>query len=226
MLEVTRPLARAKKSVDGLEEVQSFLGLPSPSIWVDQAIHHIDLLLIDHAHCEMKAASTALSLMFRYSECDQLLTFFSPLAREEMLHFEQVREIMTQRGVQYTRLSASDYAAGLRTVIRKQEPDRLVDTLIVGAFIEARSCERFAVLADRLEEENIEPELVKFYRFLLHSESRHFREYLMLAKLYAKSDITHDIDRIRLQEHVLIQQPAEELRFHSGPLLESVIEQK
>jgi tRNA-(ms[2]io[6]A)-hydroxylase len=96
--------------------------------------------MTDHANCEKKAAGTALNLLFRYSNDTTLMDWLSRLAREELRHFEQVLAIMKKRGLSFRTLSAARYAGGLRELVRTHEPARLVDTLIAGAFIEARSC--------------------------------------------------------------------------------------
>ena len=134
----------------------------TPDVWVARALENLDLLLIDHANCEKKAASTALNLMYRYTDNFDLLNKMSRLAREELRHFEQVVAIMKKRGITYDFLTASDYAGSLMKQVRKTEPGKLIDTLIVGAIIEARSCERFAALAPHLDED-----LKKFYLSLL-----------------------------------------------------------
>jgi tRNA 2-(methylsulfanyl)-N6-isopentenyladenosine37 hydroxylase len=174
-------------------------------------LQHPDILLIDHAHCEKKAASTALNLMFRYVDRPELLDALSQLAREELLHFEQVLQIMRQRDVQYDHLSPSRYAASLRKHMRNEEPGKLVDVLIIGALIEARSCERFAALAPFVDKE-----LGRYYRFLLKSESRHFEDYLRLAELYAGEDISARVAEFVALERELIETPDTEFRFHSG----------
>ena len=194
-----------------LSAVRDFLPCATPPSWVEWALEHPELLLIDHAHCEKKAASTALSLMFRYVDRPELLTLLSRLAREELLHFEQVLDIMEGRGVEYRHLSASRYAVSLRAHVRSSEPARLVDVLIVGAFIEARSCERFAVLAPEVDDE-----LGRYYRFLLQSESRHFRDYLDLARQYAEEDIEPRVAFLAEREAELILSPDSAFRFHSG----------
>lgn len=194
-----------------LDEIKAFLHCETPDSWVEAALGQQELLLIDHANCEKKAASTALSLMYRYTDDIELLHLMSRLAREELRHFEQVLDIMTERGIAYARISASRYAAGLREQVRPQEPAKLVDTLIAGAFIEARSCERFAKLAPLLD-----PELGKFYTSLLKSEGRHYRDYLNLAKAAAGADISDRIAEIGECEKSLIQTPDSEFRFHSG----------
>ncbi|MDF2180789.1 tRNA-(ms[2]io[6]A)-hydroxylase [Neptuniibacter sp. CAU 1671] len=196
-----------------LDQIHAFLGCETPSEWIEAALQNQAILLIDHAHCEKKAASTAMRLMFRYVERIDLLNKMSRLAREELIHFEQVLDIMQRRGVVYDHLSPSRYAQGLRQFVRTSEPGHLIDVLIIGAFIEARSCERFAKLAPYLDEE-----LAKFYRSLLKSEARHYQDYLGLAETYAGEPIDERIEFFRQQEVELIQREDDCFRFHSGPL--------
>lgn len=193
------------------DELVAFLPCATPDAWVEQALAHPQELLIDHANCEKKAASTALNLMFRYIDKPDLLQKMSRLAREELRHFEQVIALMTKRGVMYRGLSASHYAQRLRQHVRTVEPGRLVDTLIVGAFIEARSCERFAKLAPHLDEE-----LGDFYRSLLKSEARHYQDYLKLAHSYAAGPIDDRIALFSEQEAQAVLADDQEFRFHSG----------
>jgi tRNA-(ms[2]io[6]A)-hydroxylase len=192
--------------------ILAFLPCQTPEAWVNWALQHPEILLIDHANCEKKAASTALNLMYRYVEHPQLLKKLSRLAREELRHFEQVIAIMGRRGIDYPQLSASRYAGELRAAVRKPEPGRLVDTLLVGAIIEARSCERFAALAPHLD-----AELGEFYLSLLKSESRHFTDYLKLARGIAPAEEVEQrlADLLALEAH-LIQSEDEAFRFHSG----------
>jgi len=199
--------------MSALDDIHTFLPCPTPDSWIAAALEHQDLLLIDHANCEKKAASTALNLLYRYTDDFDLLNKLSRLAREEMLHFERVITIMQQRGIAYRSLSASRYAARLHKDIRRREPERRIDTLIVGALIEARSCERFAKLAPHLDDE-----LRTFYESLLKSESRHYRDYLVLAREAAGgAPIDDRIDHFLTLERELIESPDKELRFHSGP---------
>ncbi|MFT2111613.1 tRNA-(ms[2]io[6]A)-hydroxylase [Marinomonas sp. 2405UD68-3] len=193
-------------------ELMAFLPCTSPAPWIEWAINNPELMLVDHAHCEKKAASTAMSLMYRYVERDNLLHKMSRLAREELIHFEQVHKLMRSRGIAYQHLAASRYADGLRKNIRTHEPARLVDTLIVGAFVEARSCERFAALAPHLDDE-----LSKFYLSLLKSEARHFEDYLALAEEYSEEPICDRVALFRAVEEELITTPDVEFRLHSGP---------
>ena len=134
-------------------------------------------MLLDHANCELKAASTALGFLYRYPDRPALAQRMSRLAREELRHFEQVRSIMEDMGVPFERLTASRYAGELREAVRDEEPHKLLDMLLVGALIEARSCERFAELAPHLPER-----LGKFYNGLLASEARHFEHYIAFAQ--------------------------------------------
>ena len=197
-----------------LAPINDFLGCETPKSWIDKAIkpENLAVLLVDHANCEKKAASTALNLIYRYTDNFELLNKMSRLVREEMRHFEQVIKIMKQRDIPYQHISASRYAAGLREVVRKDDPGRLVDVLIVGAFIEARSCERFAKIAPHLDSE-----LKAFYQSLLKSEARHYQDYLALAiKASGNESIDQRIAVIRSCERKLIQDPDVEFRFHSG----------
>ena len=193
--------------------ISEFLATPTPSAWVEAAAHELPLILVDHAHCEKKAASSALNLLFRYPERSRLVHRMSRLAREELRHFEQVLKLMETRGVAYRHLTPSRYAEGMRKHMRTHEPVRLVDTLIVGAFIEARSCERFEALAPALEDR----EIADFYLGLRESESRHFRHYLELAEEAAGEDVSERVTFFAGIEAELNSSPDSELRFHSGP---------
>lgn len=193
-------------------ELLAFLPCETPKRWIEAALENPALLLIDHAQCEKKAASTAMSLMFRYVDRPELLTKMSQLAREELLHFEQVVGLMQERGIDYSHIQASRYAEGLREHVAREEPQRLIDILIVGAFIEARSCERFARLIPYLDEP-----LAKFYRSLVRSEGRHFEDYIGLAELYAdKAVVAERVARFAAHEQALIESEDAMFRFHSG----------
>lgn len=199
--------------MEALDEINAFLGCATPDSWIEMARDpaNLELLLTDHAHCEKKAASTAMTLIFRYVDRPELLNKMSRLVREELIHFEQVLGIMSARGLRFGHLSSSRYASGLHGHIRTSEPQRLIDILIVGAFIEARSCERFAALAPYLDDE-----LAKFYRSLLRSEGRHYQDYLKLAQQYAREDISDRVAAFRAIECDLVLSPDTEFRFHSG----------
>ena len=195
-----------------IPEIDAFLGCPTPDAWIQAALADQDTLLIDHKNCEFKAASTALSLIAKYNTHLDLINVMSRLAREELVHHEQVLRLMKRRGVPLRPVSAGRYASGLRRMVRAHEPVKLVDTLVVGAFIEARSCERFAALVPYLDDE-----LGRFYHGLLKSEARHYQGYLKLAHLYGdEADIAFRVELVRAAEVELIQSPDKELRFHSG----------
>ena len=195
-----------------LPEIHDFLGCRTPDAWVAAALADQETLLIDHKNNEFKAASTAMALMAKYATHLDLINFMSRLAREELVHHEQVLRIMKRRKIDLKPVSASRYASGLRKLVRNHEPQKLVDTLVVGAFIEARSCERFEALVPHLDEE-----LGKFYGGLLKSEARHFQGYLKLAFQYGEAaDVQRTVERVREAERELIESADEEFRFHSG----------
>jgi len=208
-------LLNALAQID-LSPIHSFLQGSTPDQWIQNALENEALMLIDHAHCEKKAAMTALNMMHRYPGDTQLLEKMSRLAREELRHFEQVIKYIRTRGFTFGHLSASRYAAGLRAHARKQEPGQVIDMLIIGAFIEARSCERFARLAPHLDDD-----LKDFYLSLLKSEARHFEDYLKLAGNYAGDALNERVEFFRGKESELIQTPDTEFRFHSGPVYSS-----
>jgi tRNA-(ms[2]io[6]A)-hydroxylase len=194
--------------------IARFFDIATPDEWVDEACRRIPELLLDHANCELKAASTALGFLYRYPDRTALAQRMSRLAREELRHFEQVRSIMQDMNVPFDRLTASRYAGGLRAAVRDDEPHTLLDQLLVGALIEARSCERFAKLAPHLPST-----LGKFYNGLLASEARHFEHYIALAK--TECEVSDDEIEARLidlkqLEANLITDPDPQFRFHSG----------
>jgi len=199
-----------KTDID-LSPIHQFLACKTPQGWLDEALAHPEILLIDHANCEVKAASTAMQLIYKWKDKPDLLNKLSRLVREEMRHFEQVLAFIEQRGIEYANVSASRYASGMRSICRNNEPYKLVDTLICGAFIEARSCERFASLAPLLD-----AELSKFYVSLLRSEARHFEDYLGLAQKYSTEPIDDRIALFRAKDKELVESADEEFRFHSG----------
>jgi len=194
-----------------LVPIYKFLACETPSAWVDVALENQQIMLVDHCNCEKKAANTAISLIFKYTQRHSLLMKMSKLAREELRHFEQVLQIMKRRKIKYIQLSASRYASKLFKRARKEEPDALVDRLIVGAYIEARSCERFAKIAPLLDDE-----LHRFYMSLLKSESRHFSDYLQLASDYSNDDISERVKYFADIEADLITSKDKQFRFHSG----------
>jgi tRNA-(ms[2]io[6]A)-hydroxylase len=196
------------------ENIAAFFDTPTPEAWLDEAGARVPELLLDHANCELKAASTALGFLYRYPDRTELAQRMSRLAREELRHFEQVRGIMAEMQVPFERLSASRYAGGLREAVRENEPYKLLDMLLVGALIEARSCERFARLAPMLP-----PKLGSFYSGLLASEARHFEHYIAFAKSETGIDdaeIDTRLTELKEIEAQLISDPDPLFRFHSG----------
>lgn len=193
-------------------EIEAFLGCRTPAQWVQAALQDQETLLLDHRNNELKAASSALALINRYGSDSELADYMSKLAREELVHHEQVLRILKKRRIALRAVSASRYAGGLKEHVRKSEPWRLLDTLVVGAFIEARSCERFEAIAPHLDEE-----LQRFYLGLLQSEARHYENYLKFANRFAStSDVEAAVERFRQIENALILGPDTQFRFHSG----------
>lgn len=200
--------------MNALTKIQQFLHCETPNAWVKNAVDNQALLLLDHANCEKKAASTAVNLMFRYVGDFDMMNKMSRLAREELRHYEQVMAIMKARKIPYDQITPGRYAGELRKLVRTTEPGRYIDTLICGAIIEARSCERFAMLAPHLDEE-----LQNFYLSLLKSEARHYEDYLTLAKRAAEgADISARVEEFLALEKTLIEGIDEEFRFHSGTI--------
>lgn len=173
------------------------------------------MLLIDHANCEKKAASTALALMFAYAEDLDLADKMSRLAREELRHYEQVVKLIRRLGVVPLRLAPGRYAERLRRLVAKSEPQREIDLMICGAFIEARSCERFAALGVA-----VGAPLADFFQGLHAAEARHHRVYLELARRAAKRaglSLESRVEQFADLEAELITAPDPVFRFHSGP---------
>lgn len=195
-----------------IAHIHEFLGARTSQAWLAAALTQIPLLLQDHANCEKKAAATAMNLIFRYEFHQDLQLKLAQLIREEMLHYEQVVGIMNERGLTWSHLPAGRYAKGLLKHKRTHEPKAMIDVLIIGAFIEARSCERFAALAEVIDDDK----LARYYRYLLKSESRHFEDYLALAASLSDEPIQARVAFFRQVEAELITQPDDELRFHSG----------
>jgi tRNA-(ms[2]io[6]A)-hydroxylase len=196
----------------GQDPLSALLACPTPLAWVSHARLHVDALLLDHANCEKKAVSTAVSLLFRYPENADLTQRLSRLAREELRHFEQVCSVIARRAIAFRRVPPTRYAAGLHRVVRAREPGRLVDLLVAGAFIEARSAERFAALAPSLDEE-----LGGFYQALFAAEKRHCFDYLALARAWDEGSLNTRIRDFATAEAELITRPDRRFGFHSGP---------
>jgi tRNA-(ms[2]io[6]A)-hydroxylase len=192
---------------------KSILLEATPRAWVVAALADLPTLLVDHANCEKKAASTALALIFAYPEDRALSVALSRLAREELKHFEQVEKLMRKLDIPYQRMKPGRYASELRKLVRNHEPKRKLDLMIVHALIEARSCERFRLLAEQLPDE-----VRDLYAQLERSEARHFEIYLEFAKReFELSEIDDRLALIAARESELATSSDHELRFHSGP---------
>jgi tRNA-(ms[2]io[6]A)-hydroxylase len=206
-------LIKAGKTVSSSTlSVINSLKQPTSWAWVEQAIAHLDIILLDHSHCERKAAGVALNLMFRYPSYSQLVRQLTAIAREELEHFEQVNQWLDRRGIPLAPLNSPPYGAGLKALIRRSEPDRLLDSLLVSGLIEARSHERLGLLGTHCPE----PELAKFYRGLMASEARHFGIYWVLADTYFERNVVVErLDELAIQESELLATLYHEPRIHS-----------
>ena len=200
-------------SIDTIvDEIRGFLKTPTPDAWVSYALGDLTTLLVDHANCEYKAAATGMSLITKYKHLPRLQRLMARLVREEMLHYEQVLVFMDRMGIEFRSLSASRYARTLRESVRTNENDRLVDLLIVGAIVEARSCERFAALWPHLP-----APLGRYYKSLLRSEGRHYQDYLTLAQENSDQEcVDARLEHFLRIDEQLIVSPDQEFRFHSG----------
>lgn len=189
-----------------------FLQQPTSMAWVEQAIAHLDTILLDHSHCERKAAGVALNLMFRYPSSAKLVRSLTAIAQEELEHFEQVNQWLDRRGIPLAPLPPPPYGAGLRVQIRPQEPHRMLDSLLVSGLIEARSHERLGLLAAHCPD----PELAQFYRSLMASEARHYGIYWTLATTYFERDrVDERLATLAIVESELLSTLYPEPRIHS-----------
>lgn len=189
------------------------LAAPTPAAWVESAVERWRELLVDHANCEKKAASTAIALMFAYPEDQELSLALARLAREELRHFEQVRRLMIELAVPFERQAPGRYAARLRSLLHTGEPERKLDLLLAGALIEARSAERFRLLGGRLSEP-----LARLYLQLGAAEARHFELYLHFARRLRPDRWRARLTELAAVEAELASQPDTRFRFHSGPV--------
>ncbi|MGI0487945.1 tRNA-(ms[2]io[6]A)-hydroxylase [Pantanalinema rosaneae CENA516] len=189
-----------------------FLQHPTSQAWIDQALGNLDIILLDHSHCERKAAGVALNLMFRYPSSTKLVRTLTTIAQEELQHFEQVNQILEQRQIPLAPLSAPPYGAGLKAQMRVQEPDRMLDSLLVSGLIEARSHERLGLLGTHCPD----AKLAKFYRSLMASEARHYGAYWVLATTYFDRDVVQTrLETLAIAESELLSTLYPEPRIHS-----------
>lgn len=186
----------------------------SATQWLQQVDQHLDEILIDHAHCERKAASTAMNLMNSYTENRDLCREMTRIVEEELEHFEMVLQILDQREISFRRLASGPYGRRLNKLIRMAEPERAVDRLLIASLIEARSCERFSLLSTHVKE--TEPELADFYAGLFESEARHHTTYVRLAEHFAAREVVRQrLDQLSAEEAIIIAEGSELPRMHS-----------
>ncbi|MDJ0635034.1 MAG: tRNA isopentenyl-2-thiomethyl-A-37 hydroxylase MiaE [Xenococcaceae cyanobacterium MO_188.B29] len=190
----------------------NILQQPTSMAWVEQAISNLDTILLDHSHCERKAAGVAINLMFRYPSYQKLVRQLTAIAKEELEHFEQVNQWLEKRNIPLAPLNSPPYGAKLKAQIRHQEPERLLDSLLVSALIEARSHERLGLLGQHCPE----PELAKFYRGLMASEARHYGMYWLLANEYCDKEIVDQrLSEIAKVESEILATLYPQARIHS-----------
>jgi len=180
--------------------------------WAARALASLDEVLIDHAHCEKKAAGMAVRLLFSYPHHAFLQAPLARLAREELAHFEEVLAALHARGLRLRPQRPAPYAGRLRERVRRSEPERLVDLLLCSALIEARSCERFGLLARAVAE----PSLARFYAGLLEAEARHHRVYLDLAaEALPRERVRARLAELAAHEACVLSQASDLARLHA-----------
>jgi tRNA 2-(methylsulfanyl)-N6-isopentenyladenosine37 hydroxylase len=188
------------------------LRTPSNDRWLAQADAHLDEILVDHAHCEKKAAGVAMNLLFSYVDRPGLARALPEIVTEELDHFRMVLDLLERRGIRFRKLSPSSYGPRLHELVRREEPGRAVDRLLVAGLIEARSCERFALLAEHVAD----AELQDFYRGLFESEARHHATYVRLACEFAAEEAVHArLHELATAEAEIIDRGDAVARMHS-----------
>ncbi|QDV27401.1 tRNA-(ms[2]io[6]A)-hydroxylase [Aureliella helgolandensis] len=207
-------MARFSTPVSLRNSARSMLNLQSTSSsrWLDQVDSSLEEILIDHAHCEHKAAATAMSLMGGYIENQELCREMTLIVEEELEHFHLVIQLLKKRGIAFQRQQPGNYGKSLKALVRPNEPQRVVDRLLVAGIIEARSCERFNLLAEHVQD----AELAEFYRSLFESEARHHTTYVRLAKQFADdATVKQRLRELASQEAEIIAQGSPLPRMHS-----------
>ncbi|WP_030008149.1 tRNA-(ms[2]io[6]A)-hydroxylase [Picosynechococcus sp. NKBG042902] len=189
-----------------------FLQEPTRPEWIELALNNLDTILLDHSHCERKAAGVALNMMFRYPSAVELVKALTAIAKEELEHFELVNQWLERKNIPLAPLNAPPYGGQLRKLIRPQEPERLLDSLLISALIEARSHERLGLLGEHCPE----PDLAKFYRGLMASEARHYGAYWVLATTYYEQDLVNQrLEELAIAESEILSTLHPEPRIHS-----------
>lgn len=182
------------------------------SRWLQQVDQHLDEILIDHAHCEKKAAACAMNLMFAYIEDQPLCSAMTEIVNEELDHFHQVLDVLQRRGIRFRKLRPGPYGRRLQELVRKHEPQRAVDRLLVAGLIEARSCERFDLLRKHVPD----ADLAAFYDSLFESEARHYASYVQLARNFADpADVERRLHELARAEAEIIAEGSQLPRMHS-----------
>jgi tRNA 2-(methylsulfanyl)-N6-isopentenyladenosine37 hydroxylase len=180
--------------------------------WLAQVDAHLEEMLIDHAHCEKKAAGTALNLIFAYVDRTELCRELAEIVTEELEHFRMVLDLLERRGIRFRRLPPGGYGRKLNELVRKLEPGKAIDRLLVAGLIEARSCERFDLLRQHVQD----AELAAFYGSLFESEARHHSTYVRLAKLFVKDEVVDQrLDELAAAEAEIIAAGDVLPRMHS-----------
>ena len=184
----------------------------SPTRWLEQVEANLDEVLIDHAHCEKKAAGNAMSLIFAYVDNEELCREMRLIVNEELEHFQMVLELLKQRGIALGRDKPTQYGRKLHELVRKSEPGRAIDRLLVAALIEARSCERFGLLRENLKDR----ELARFYDSLFESEARHHSIFVRLARMYGPENaVLLRLECLATEEAKIIESGDPLPRMHS-----------
>lgn len=188
------------------------LAQPTDDGWYERVREHLDTILIDHAHLEKRAASTALSMIFRYTGRAGLARQLSAVVQEEMDHFSRMLDVLEARGVELVRLEPAPYASKLVKAVRSEEPYMFMDKLLVAGLIEARSCERFAILSENVED----AELAAFYRELFETEAMHYTLYTNLARdHFSREEVKARLQELALIEVEALRASGETPRLHS-----------
>jgi tRNA 2-(methylsulfanyl)-N6-isopentenyladenosine37 hydroxylase len=199
-------LASEDSAVLGLQAV-------TDARWLEQVDRDLPSILIDHAHCEKKAAGAAMNLIFAYGSAHpQLCRELSEIVVEELSHLRLVLDVLDERGIKFQSQKPGCYGRKLNDLVRKGEPQRAIDRFLVASLIEARSCERFALLRDHVAD----PALAQFYGSLFESEARHHSTYVQLAKIFGNDDtIRARLDELAAAEAQIIRIGDELPRMHS-----------
>lgn len=184
----------------------------SQARWLRQVDENLDEILIDHAHCEHKAAATAMSLLGSYIDCEELTREMAVIIDEELEHFKMVLDLLKRRGIAFRKIRPGDYGRRLNMLVRSNEPDRAVDRLLIAGLIEARSCERFKLLKDHIQD----VELADFYGSLFESEARHHSSYVRLARRFQDQErVKARLEELALAESAIIDTGHPLPRMHS-----------